>query len=67
MARVHFDLNVRGHVSNDVARQFDTAARRFSEGCAEAGLEVRGNGLSVELDAEATVEPQPESTEPEPA
>jgi hypothetical protein len=56
MARVHLHLRVQGNVSNDFARQFQAGVKAFNAGCADAGLEVRGDGLTVDLDDEA-VEP----------
>lgn len=60
MARVHLHLRVQGNVSNAFAGRFAAGVAAFSEACAEVGLEIRGDGLSVTLDeeaAEAAVEP----------
>lgn len=64
MARVQFDLHTENNTSNETAKAFEQLAEAFVVSLREAGFEIRGNGLRVQLDPEP--EPMPVVAEPEP-
>lgn len=57
MARIHLHVHVQGNMSNAEALELQAGAKAFCAGCQALGLEVRGDGLTVELDEEVAAEP----------
>lgn len=50
MARVQFDLQVRGTVTDAEGDALERWVTSFRDACLEKGLEVRGHGLEVVRD-----------------
>lgn len=63
MARVQFDLQVRGTVTDAEGDALERWVTSFRDACLEKGLEVRGHGLEVVRDP-APIDEAPATTEP---